>query len=191
LKHTAQRISKILDGRERTVRPLLKPAVTAAAVFGAVSFFAIQRTPQLVSFQNPTATRATSANRFDYVANPNQPTPKAIAASLHVPGASAVTPLKAHSGRLSQPVEREQHKVNRAPASPQVEEARDLRSRRPPAVVNAAMSDEALPSFVYLVTQTEQYDASGNVTVMTSIWRIRVMKPAPAQAASPVLPHQT
>jgi hypothetical protein len=53
------------------------------------------------------------------------------------------------------------------------------------------MGDEALPSFVYLVTQTEQYDASGNVTVMTSIWRIRVMKPAPAQAASPVLPHQT
>jgi bla regulator protein blaR1 len=190
-KHTAQRISKILDGRERTVRPLLKPAVTAAAVFGAASFFAIQRTPQLVSFQNPTAARATSANRFDYVANPNQPTAKAIAASLHVPGARAVTPLKAHSGRLSQPVEREQHKVNRAPASPQVEEARDLRSRRPPAVVNAAMSDEALPSFVYLVTQTEQYDASGNVTVMTSIWRIRVMKPAPAQAASPVLPHQT
>ena len=190
LKHTAQRISKILDGRDRTPKPLLKPAVVAAAVFGAVSFAAIQSTPQLISFRSSTPA-STTADKFDYVANPNQPTAKAIAASLHVPGARAVTPLKAHSGRLSQPVEREQHKVNRAPASPQVEEARDLRSRRPPAVVNAAMSDEALPSFVYLVTQTEQYDASGNVTVMTSIWRIRVMKPAPAQAASPVLPHQT
>jgi len=58
-------------------------------------------------------------------------------------------------------------------------------------VVNAAMSNTPVPSFVYLVTQTEQYDAFGNVTFMTSIWRIRVMKPAPLRASSPVPPHQT
>jgi beta-lactamase regulating signal transducer with metallopeptidase domain len=188
LKHTAQRISKILDGRERTPMPLLKPVVAAAAVFGVVSFVAIQSTPRLITFRSSTPL-STTADRFDYVANPNQPTTKAIAASLHVPSASAVTPLKARPARVNQPVERTGHEVNRAPASPQVEEARDLRSRRPPAVVNAAMSDEGVPSFIYLVTQTEQYDASGNVTVTTAVWRIRVMKPV--QAASPVLPQQT
>jgi len=55
--------------------------------------------------------------------------------------------------------------------------------------VNAAMQDAQVPSFVYLVTQTEQYDAFGNLTVTTSVWRIRVMKPA--KATIPVLPHQT
>ena len=88
-------------------------------------------------------------------------------------------------------MERAQHEINRAPLIPRVEEARDLRAPRTVAVVNAAMTDKEVPSFVYLVTQTEQYDEFGNVTVTTSVWRLRVMKPAPTQASSPVLPHQT
>lgn len=190
LKHTALRVSKILDGRERVAKPLLKPAVAAVAVFGAVSFVAIQQTPQLVAFQNPSS-RTTSANKFDYMANPNSPRVKTFAASMRVPRSSTVTAFKAHVPTTrKQPVERAQHKVNRAPLIPQVEEARDLHARRTVAVVNAAMSDE-VPSFVYLVTQTEQYDEFGNVTVTTSVWRIRVMKPVPVQASGPVLPHQT
>ncbi|HWH56387.1 MAG TPA: M56 family metallopeptidase [Terriglobales bacterium] len=190
LKHTAQRISKILDGHERTNKPLLKPAVAAAAVFGAVSFVAVQRTPQLVGFQDPASVRTASAKRFDYVANANGPLAKAVNASLHAPRASAVTSLKARVPAAGkQPVEKVQHRANRAPA-PQVEEARSI-NERAPMVVNAAMSDTGVPSFVYLVTQTEQYDAFGNVTFMTSIWRIRVMKPAPLRASSPVPPHQT
>lgn len=192
LKHTAQRISKILDGRERTVRPLLKPAVAAAAVFGAVSFVAIQRTPQLVSFQNPLELRTASANRFDYVANANPPRGHAIAATLHQPISNPVSPLKLHMpAPRKQPVERAQHNVNHAPLIPRVQEARQLDSRKTVAVVNAALSNAEVPSFVYLVTQTEQYDEFGNVTVMTSVWRIRLMKPAPVQASSPVSPHQT
>ena len=192
LKHTAQRISKILDGRERTVRSLLKPAVTTAAVFGAVSFVAIQRTPQLVSFQNPLAARTAAANRFDYVMNANPPRGNAIAATLHQPTASLANPLKAQvPAPRKQGIERAQHDANRAPLIPQSEEAREFDTGKTVAVVNAAMSDAGVPSFVYLVTQTEQYDEFGNVTVMTSVWRIRVMKPAPVQASSPVSPHQT
>ena len=190
LKHTALRVSKILDGRERVAKPLLKPAVAAVAVLGAVSFVAVQRTPQLVGFRNPASARTAPADRFDYVANANQPRAKAFAASMHTPSANAVTPMTAHvAAARKQPAERAQHKVNRAPLIPQVEEARDLRAPRTVAVVNAAMTDKEIPSFVYLVTQTEQYDAFGNVTVTTSVWRIRVMKPA--EASIPALPHQT
>ena len=60
-----------------------------------------------------------------------------------------------------------------------------------PAVVNAALRSEAAPRFVYLVTQTEQYDGFGNVTVTTSVWRVRMAKPAPTQVQAPVFPHQT
>jgi hypothetical protein len=192
LKHTAQRITKILDGRERTAKPLLKPAVAAVAVFGAVSFVATQHTPQLVSFQNAASVRTASADKFDYVANADAPRVKAFAASLQLPGASAATPSKVQvPASQKRKVERAKQQVNREPAAEQVEEARELRPAKAPAVVNASMSDEGIPSFVYLVTQTEQYDAFGNVTVTTSVWRIRVMKPSPVQASSPVLPHQT
>lgn len=192
LKHTAQRISKILDGRERTVKPLLKPAVAAVAFFGAVSFVVVQRTPQLVGFQNPASARTAPADRFDYVANANPPRAKAFPASIHVPSPNVAVPFKTQgSSARKQPVERAQRKATRAPLTPQVEEALDLRPVRTPAVVNAAMNDAGVPSFVYLVTQTEQYDEFGNVTVTTSVWRIRVITPAPVQASSPVLPHQT
>ncbi len=197
LKHTAQRITKILDGRERTAKPLLKPAIAAVAVFGTVSFVATQHTPQLVSFQKATAAQTASADRFDYVINPNAPKAKAFTASLHLPVPSTASSSKAQApASHKRTVERAKQKLNRAPVSrapvsPQVEDARDLGPSRAPAVVNAAMSDAAVPSFVYLVTQTEQYDVFGNVTVTTSVWRIRVMKPAPVQASSPALPHQT
>lgn len=189
LKHTALRVSKILDGRERVTKPLLKPAVAAVAVFGAVSFVAVQHTPQLVGFQNPAVSQRASAGRFDYVANPNPPRAKVFAASIRGRRASTASALKAPvAGARRLPAERAQHRPTPAPLIPQVEEARDLRSPRTVAVVNAAMSDK-VPSFVYLVTQTQQYDEFGNVTVVTSVWRIRVMKPA--EASSPVFPHRT
>ena len=192
VKHMAQRISKILDGRERSVKPLLKSAVAASALFSAVGFVAVQRTPQLVRFQDQASARTVSGNRFDYVANVSPPKARAFAASMHVPNTNVPSPFKAKGPAVrKQPVEPTQRVAKHAPLRQQVEEARDLRPVNTPAVVNAAMNDAGVPSFVYLVTQTEQYDEFGNVTVTTSVWRIRVMKPAPVQALSPVLPHQT
>ena len=188
LQNTAQRISRILNGREKRVTPFLKPAAAAVAVFGAVSFMAVQHTPQLVGFQNSAA----SAEHYDYVANPSALRARTIAASLHLSDRSTQSPLAA---RLSKPqkqsIERVRSKVTRAAVAPEVEEVRDLGAKRTPAVVNATMTDDGVPSFLYLVTQTEQHDEFGNVTITTSVWRIRVMKPAPVQASSPVLPHQT
>ena len=64
--------------------------------------------------------------------------------------------------------------------------------KRPtPTVVNAGMSNVVRPSFIYLVTQSELYDTFGNVTITTSVWRIRIVRPAPQQAENGAFPHQT
>src|SRR5262249_11095481 len=52
MKHTAQRISKILDGRERHATPVWKPAVGALTFFMVVGATAVEHTPQLVGFEN-------------------------------------------------------------------------------------------------------------------------------------------
>jgi beta-lactamase regulating signal transducer with metallopeptidase domain len=195
LRHTAERISKILDGKQRTAKPIFKPAVATVMVFGAVSLVAVRNTPQLLSFRDGVERSAPSpgSNRFDYVANANEPRGQGVAASIaiHETNREATAP-KAKSF----PVHRSmatgsKHNVKAAPLPAQPEEARNQPEKRAPAVVNAAMNADAAPSFIYLVTQTEQYDSSGNVTVTTSVWRIRVIKPAPAQAANPLFPHQT
>jgi hypothetical protein len=190
LKHTAKRISKILDGNERTSKPLLRPAVAAVAAFGAISFVVVQHAPQFVSFRDAARRSAQVApgDKFDYVAIVNPPSGKAVAASLRLP--SPATAMKAgvpQRHKVATP--HAQHTMNRAPLP--TEEAQSRFEKRNPAVVNAAMSDDAAPRFVYLVTQTERYDGFGNVTVITSVWRIRVVKPAPAQAQNTAAPHQT
>ena len=89
--HIAQRISKILDGRQRTVTPLIKPVLAALTAFGAISLVAVQHTPQLISFRSDAAVpdRTASAGKYDYVATVISPTAKAIAASVHLPGPEA------------------------------------------------------------------------------------------------------
>jgi beta-lactamase regulating signal transducer with metallopeptidase domain len=195
LRHTAERISKILDGKQRTAKPLLKPAVATVMVFGAISLAVVRHTPQLVSFREEVQSSAPSpaSNRFDYVANANEPRAQVVRASIsiHQTNPEATFP-KAKSLAAHRSVATGfRHNVNVAPLRAQPEIARNQPEKRPPAVVNAAMKADVAASFVYLVTQTEQYDSLGNVTVTTSVWRIRVMKPAPAQAVNPLFPHQT
>ena len=193
LRHTAERISKILDGKQRTAKPIFKPAVATVMVFGAVSLVAVRHTPQLVSFREAVQSSAPSlaSNKFDYVANANEPRAQVFTASIHqinrVGTAAKVQPLAVRRSKATG----SKRNVNAAPVTAQPEEARTQPEKRTPAVLNAEMNRDAAPSFVYLVTQTEQYDSLGNVTVTTSVWRIRVIKPAPAQAANPLFPHQT
>jgi hypothetical protein len=193
LRHTAERISKILDGKQRTAKPIFKPAVATVMVFGAVSLVAVRHTPQLVSFREGVQSSAPSpvSNKFDYVANANEPRAQVVPASIHqtnpVRTAPKVQPVAAHRSRATG----SRRNVSAPPVAAQPEQARTQPENRAPAVVNAAMNADRVPSFVYLVTQTEQYDSLGNLTVTTSVWRIRVTKPAPAQAANPLFPHQT
>jgi hypothetical protein len=194
LKHTGQRITKILDGNQRTVKPLLKPALGALAVFAGFSFIAVQHTPQLVSFRSggETPSRAASADKFDYVANLNPVVAKAIPASLHQ-GAPAATRSRAKTGGAppSLAIQTRPQPTDVRFERAQTQEAANRTEQPGLAVVNAAMSTDKAPRFVYLVTQTEHYDGFGGVTVTTSVWRIRVTKPARAQVQAPVFPHQT
>ena len=202
LKHTAERISKILDGNRRTAKPLLKPAMAAVAVFGTFSFVAVQHTPQLVNFRSDTeiSSHASLADKFDYVANVNPVLVKAVPASVD----QSRTPSSIGTGALhtkasySNPKPRNrtlepaptQEATNRTEGStPPVENA--VIGPATSTVVNAAIGQDAAPMFIYLISQTEQYDGFGNVTVTTSVWRIRVMNPAPAQVQAPVFSHQT
>jgi beta-lactamase regulating signal transducer with metallopeptidase domain len=189
--HTAQRISKILDGRQRTVTPLIKPVLAALTVFGAISLVAVQHTPQLISFRADAASSSASAGKYDYVATVDPPAGKVIAASVHLPGPQAkrAATAKGALNHRETVAPRALHNALHAPLP--TEALRQEFDRPTAAVVNAAMSDVAQPSFVYLVTQSEQYDSFGNVTITTSVWRIRVVRPAPHHAENGAFPHQT
>lgn len=194
VRHTAARISKILDGKQRTAKPLFGPAVGTVLVFSVVSFVAVRHTPQLVSFSTTIQNSAQHAavGKLDYVANADEPRAKAITASVHPPIARTAVAPQTHFAEVRKPISpRPKHNLSPAPMTPQAEEARNQPEGHTPAVVNAAMRTDATAHFVYIVTQTEQYDGFGNVTITTSVWRIRVKKPAPAQVQGLVLPHQT
>ena len=193
--HTARRISKILDGSERKDSRVFKPALAALTLFGAISLIAVQHTPQLISFRADAAvsnrTALASAQKYDYVATLNQLQGKAMAASVHLPGPQEARSVatKAASNHRGTATPRVKHNASRGPLPTEV--ARQQFNRPTAAIVNAAMSNMAQPSFVYLVTQSEQYDIFGNVTITTSVWRIRVVRPAPQQAENGAFPHQT
>jgi beta-lactamase regulating signal transducer with metallopeptidase domain len=197
LKHTAQRISKILDGRERRAKPMLAPVMAAMTAFGAISLVAVQHTPQLVSFRSaPASTNASTnqiarADKFDYVAPVDAPKTNAIAASLHVTNSAgavrALATTQSHPHRSTAP--RANPNLSR-PSEP-TEEARSRFERGKPAIVNAAMQQDTAPAFIYFVTQSELYDDFGNMTVTTSVWRIRIAKPLPAQTRSGAIPNKT
>jgi beta-lactamase regulating signal transducer with metallopeptidase domain len=200
LTHTAKRISKILDGNQRTARPLLKPAIAAITVFGAASFVALQHTPQLIGFQNSVVGSARSAEKFDYVATVEQPRGAAIPASLRLPTAATRIAKPTKKTQLRQKEQQQESNIvslrgkqnlnsSRVPQQTETEQQARF-ERRPPAVINASTTQDASPTFVYLVTQTETYDSFGNVTITTSVWRMRVQKPTQAARTS-VLPHQT
>jgi hypothetical protein len=192
LKSTAQRISKILDGNKRTVKPLLKPAIAAVVAFGGFSFIALRHTPQLVSFSghNTESSKASSPDKFDYVANVNRAMVNAVPASLHQRSTPAITKTRI-TDRSQTATQSRRKPRNLTPEATQTQEATNRAEQPTPTIVNAAARTDATPRFVYLLTQTEQYDGLGNVTVTTAVWRIRVTRPAAMQVQVPVLPNKT
>lgn len=193
LKQTAHRITKILDGNRRASKPLLKPALAAMAAFGAFSFVAVQHTPPLVGFSSNAAmsSRASSGDKFDYVANVNPVAVNAVRASFHQASKPSASQARTAASQHANDIRARLKPSNITPGRAQTEEATNRRKAPSPAVVDAALSADATPRFVYLVTETEHFDDFGNLTVTTSVWRIRVTKIAPTQAQARAFPHQT
>jgi beta-lactamase regulating signal transducer with metallopeptidase domain len=193
LRHTAKRVSKILDGHARTNKPLLKPAVAAITAFGAMAFVAVQHAPQLVSFKGASTVQRASMDSFGPI--PSLPLQRAGAqvTAAAVRGNKLVSSVQHRSAQHKTNVMVHREGDTRAPAREQWTlpvQARQQNSSNP-LIVNANMAANMTPGYAYLVAQTEQHDAFGNVTLTTYVWRITVVKHSPAQAQTGVLPHQT
>lgn len=195
LRHTAQRISKILDGRRRHAGSGFAPGFSALAVFATIAFVAAQHTPELVGFRNSSsepAQLASSDSGVDPV-----PMARAIPASLHSnPPMQAAPATKLQ--RTQKPVKKviprprtDWSAVNESREEARLDAPRSTVGQVHPVAVNASMNTDAVPAYIYFVTQTEQFDSFGNVTVTTSVWRVPVGNISHAQSQSGVLPHST
>lgn len=195
LRHTAQRISKILDGRRRHAGSGLAPGFSALAVFAVIAFVAAQHTPELVGFRSNSSEPAQLASS-DSGVDP-APMARAIPASLQTNARMDAAPA-AKLQRTQKPVKRviPRPRTDWSAANDSREEARfdaprSTVGRVHPVAVNASMNTDAVPAYIYFVTQTEQYDDFGNVMVTTSVWRIPIGKGSHPQSRSGVLPHST
>jgi bla regulator protein blaR1 len=182
VKQTTLRVGRILNGRVRKKGKAWKPALAAFGALSTLSFVAVEHTPRLVGFNDPSSSSSLAAQyRPSYQ-------PPATLASMR--GA----PVSQSSGSGQQPAVRE-HRVKTTKPQPHVPEypatSVEARATRPhdPAVINASATESQTPQFVYFVFQTREYDGMGEMRVTTTVWRVQV--PAQAQADNGTLPHST
>jgi len=202
MKHTAQRISKILDGRERHATSVWKPAVGALTFFMVVGATAVEHTPQLVGFEN-SGQSAQIARSSD---TPSETAGHVVAAVARVDPGEPV--FLTHE---SQPIVRRvtQKKSLATKGSGMVAQGSltfrgqhaafpgrmDVAYRPPMAnsangdarVFQATASEKTGPKFMLVVFQTQESDNRGNVVVRTYVWRV----PIPMQASSGLDPRST
>jgi hypothetical protein len=189
VKHTAQRISKILDGRQRQVTSVWKPAAGALTVFMVLGAAGVEHIPQLVGFENS----ASSTQTVRSSAMPSEPAGQVVPAVARVdqsehrflrhPSRPFVTRAvqKRSSARndsrmlaqASLPVRHQQFRDR-----PDVD-VRPYLTNGTAHVLNAVSNQKTVPAFMLVVFQTREYDSSGNAVVRTYMWRI----PMPAQTA--------
>jgi len=188
MKHTAKRISKILDGRQRSVTSIWKPALGALTFFMVLGATVVEHTPQLVGFANPAQSRqsARSSDMPSESAGLIVPVVARVdqgfvtrASRRMVRHAIQKKSLAANDSRMvaeaSWPVRR-QHAQFRGRRD--VELSPDV-AQRNAHVLNASQNQKG-PAFMVVVFQTQGYDNSGNLVVRTYVWRI----PVPAQTAA-------
>ena len=189
VKHTAQRISKILDGRQRQVISVWKPAAGALTVFMVLGAAMVEHIPQLVGFKNSASSTQTARSS----AMPSEPVGHVVPAVARVdqsehlflrhPSRPFVTQAvqKKPSARndlrmlaqASLPVRHQQFR-----GRPDVD-VRPYQANGTAHVLNAMANQKTGPRFMLVVFQTREYDSSGKAVVRTYMWRI----PMPAQTA--------
>jgi Zn-dependent protease with chaperone function len=180
LKSTAQRVTRILDGKQRRLAPVWKPALAALTVFSVAGFVGIEHTPQLVGFtENSGPTQLSAAPQLAHAV--------VIPASLQIPA----IPRKAHEANRSASSTKEvvRPRIHREP-SPAIAKLGTEIPASAPRFVNARAAADAQPQVVFVVFQTRQYDGSGGVIVTTTVWKFKVGGPAPVQP-QPVSPRST
>ena len=189
VKHTAQRISKILDGRQRQVTSVWKPAAGALTVFMVLGAAVVEHTPQLVGFENsaPSAQMARSSAlssesagqvvpavaRVDLSEHPFLRHPSRPIVTQAVQKKSSVRNDSRMLAQASLPVRHQQFR-----GRPDVD-VRPYLVNGTAHVLNAMANQNTGPRFMLVVFQTREYDGSGKSVVRTYMWRI----PMPMQTA--------
>src|SRR5215472_15902445 len=189
MKHTAQRITKILDGRERQVTSVWKPALGALTFFVVLGAAGVEHVPQLVGFKNsrPAAQIARTSDMPSETAGHVVPAVARVDPSEHAFGSQAWRPMATHVIQKKSRAANEGRMMAQAslPVRPQPVafrdrtdvEVRPYMASRSAHVINAIANQKTAPAFMLVVFQTREYDNSGNVVVRTYMWRI----PMPAQ----------
>ena len=193
VKHTAQRIVKILDGRQRQATSVWKPALGALTFFMVLGAAVVEHTPQLVGFENSRQSAQTvrspdtplqpAAQVVPVVARVDQSEHALIAHPSRPIGKHAVRKksLTTNDSRLlaeaSLPI-RGQHVGVSGRTKTDIGPGMVNRVDSSAHVLNAMANPNTASRFMVVVFQTQQYDNSGNMVVKTYVWRIPV--PAPS-----------
>jgi len=202
MKHTAQRIAKILDGRERHATSVWKPAVGALTFFMVVGATAVEHTPQLVGFENSgqsaqlARSSDTPSESVGHVVpavarvDPSEPAFLMQASRPVVRRVTQKKPRATNATRLvaqaSLPV-RGQHAAFPGRMDVAFHPAVANRANSNVRVFHATGSEKTGPQFMVVVFQTQESDNRGNVVVRTYVWRV----PIPMQASSGQDPRST
>ena len=189
VKHTAQRISKILDGRQRQVTSVWKPAVGALTIFMVLGAAVVEHTPQLVGFENPTQSAQTARSSAipTETAGHVVPVVARVDQSEHLFLRHPSRPIVTQAVQKRRSVRNDSHMLAQASLPVRHQQFRgrpdvDIRpylANGTAHVLNAMANQKTGPRFMLVVFQTREYDSSGNAVVRTYMWRI----PMAAQAA--------
>jgi hypothetical protein len=198
VKETAQRIARILNGEQRTVTPVWRPALAASAAFSLLCVVAVRHTSQLVRFDHDTlaATHTT----------PNTPVhaAPAIVQAATVKD-SRYTELEYRQPRVPRsqfsrtnatlPIARPAHNEISRKLKPNATNGMELSAqsappaRRVPMAINASMQSSASSQVWLVMFEVRQYDGAGGMVITTWVGRIRVATPAAAGNGS--ISHST
>lgn len=202
VKHTAQRITKILDGRQRQVTSVWKPALGALTFFMVLGAAVVEHIPQLVGFENSgqSAQIALSSDMPSQSAGQVVPAVARVDQGEHAFLTHALRSTGRHAMQKRSPATNDSRVVAQA-SSPVRGEHAAFRGRMDgdlgPAmaisansnghVLSAVANQKTAPAFMLVVFQTQEYDNTGNVVVRTYVWRV----PIPMRASSGLDPRST
>jgi len=202
VKHTALRISKILDGRQRQVTSVWKPALGALTFFMVLGASVLGHIPQLVGFEDAgqSAQIARSSDMPSSSAGRVVPVVARVDQGEHAFLAHAPRAIGTHAihkkslatddsrvvAQASLPV-LGQHAAFQGRMGGDIRPAMANSVNRNAHVLSAIANQKTAPAFMLVVFQTRAYDASGNVVVRTYVWRV----PIPMRASSGLDPRST
>ncbi|HET9406753.1 MAG TPA: M56 family metallopeptidase [Candidatus Sulfotelmatobacter sp.] len=197
VKHTAARLARILDGRERQVTSMWKAASAALIGFAVLGVVTAQHTPRLVSFADESQPQ--SSAEASRISTPHAPV--ILASAKEEPIHQPVGPTLLSDRRRRVPKQRGNRsaalRLAQGDRNPLIAASKGPELGANPQGSPQIVSPNAIvdvnakvaPEVFYFVLQTRQLDDAGSWRVTTLVWRVKVV--APVQRASGTVPRST